>query len=79
VQGVVVQAAEVAAWEEVVKEEEEVTKKKKKSQFALRWGRQRDNVPGRRRRQRDNVDCLTEAVDPRGNKSGGGGAGTGGT
>jgi hypothetical protein len=78
VQGVVVQAAEAAVQEEVVKEEEEVTKKKKKSQFVLRRGRQCDNVPGHRHRQHNNVDCLTEAVDPRGNKSGGRGMGTGG-
>jgi hypothetical protein len=75
---VVVQAAEVVAQEEVVKEEEEATKKKKKSQFVLRRGRQHDNVPGHWCRQRNNVDCLTEAVDLRGNKSGGGDVGTGG-
>jgi hypothetical protein len=68
---VVVQVAEAAAQEEATK--------KKKSQHALRRGRQHNNVLGCQRRQCDNVDCLTEAVDPRGGKSGGGGTGTGGT
>jgi hypothetical protein len=52
--------------------------KKRKSQYKLGQNRQHDNVPGCQRRQRDNVDCLTEAVDPRGGESGGGGTGTGG-
>jgi hypothetical protein len=50
--------------------------KKRKSQYVLGQDRQCDNVLGCRHRQHDNIDCLTEAVDPRGGESGGGGMGT---